>query len=127
MSQLNVLSPTGDLTEPTLEVRSVDAPSEGVPPVDVLLQAMAEELVMSLAGDDGPRLPDAEMRRRMRPWLGRLRELHCPPERMVVQIKQLLVTVRRPASRAHSLEWMMFTQRRDAVVAIAIEEYFSVV
>ena len=92
---------------------------------DVVLRKLGEKLAAWLDDDLGAGSDDNETRARLRPFLDRLRQLKCPPEYMLLHLKQLLVPI-RPTSNVVTLdEYGAFVKRRDALITIAIKEYFS--
>lgn len=102
-------------------------PHDDVPGVvsDLPLKQLGDELAAWLDDDLGAGSDDAETRARLRPYLDRLRELKCPPEYMLIHIKQLLAP-RRPSSEVVTIqEYSAFVQRRDAIITMAIKEYFA--
>jgi hypothetical protein len=102
-------------------------PHEEIPGVvsDLPLKRLGGELAAWLDNDLGAGSDEAETRVRLRPYLDRLRELKCPPEYMLLHLKQLLMPI-RPSSQAVTLEeYSAFVARRDAIISLAIREYFA--
>ena len=92
---------------------------------DPPLKQLGDELAAWLDDDLAAGSDDAETRARLRPYLDRLRELKCPPEYMVIHIKQLVVPLRPSSDVVTIQEYSAFIKRRDALITMAIKEYFA--
>jgi hypothetical protein len=101
-------------------------PHEDVPDLvsDLPLKKLGDELAEWLATDVAAGTNEGVTRARLRPFLDRLRELNCPPEYMLLHLKKLLIPT-RPEGKVAREDPHAFNERRDAVITLAIKEYFA--